>query len=302
MSHRSLMLAALPRMPYRQVVELMRLYKASSTALSARKGSSKQWVGIAVDAGHGGEGPGAIGPHRLEEKTVTLAVAKQLASIINKQPGMRAVMIRKGDYFVPLRRRVYLARKVHADMMISIHADAVRKRSVKGASAYTLSERGATQSRAAKALAAKENAADQVGGVAAEQAHDPLFRRILDDMFRRDSLNSSQILAEKVLNRLKKVGPVKHSTPRRARFFVLGAMEIRSVLVELDYISNPDREKKLKNKKHQEQLAAALFHASVDFFRKMGRLQQAGNKHVQPSPTQGGSVATVASVSDMLSF
>ncbi len=297
---RSFLLEPLHGKPYRLVVDLMRREKTSSTALSARKGSSKQGVVVAVDAGHGGEDPGAIGPHRLKEKTVTLAVAKQLADIINNQPGMRAVLIRKGDYFVPLRKRVYLAREVHADMMISIHADAVRARAVKGASAYTLSERGATQSRAAKALAAKENAADQVGGVAAEQAHDPLVSRILDDMFRRDSLNSSQILAEKVLDRLKKVGPIKHSTPRRARFFVLGAMEIPSVLVELDYISNPDREKKLKSKKHQKQLAAALFNASVDFFRKMGRLQQAGNKHVQPNSKQVSSLATVASVSDML--
>jgi len=296
---RSFLLDPLKGKPYRLVIDLMRSVKTNSSALSVRKGLSKRGVIIAVDAGHGGEDPGAIGPHRLKEKTVTLAVAKQLANIINKQPGMRAVLIRKGDYFVPLRRRVYLARKVHADMMISIHADAVRTRKVKGASAYTLSERGATPGRAAQALAAKENAADQVGGVAVEQAHDPLVTRILDDMFRRDSLNSSQILAEEVLARLRKVGPIKHSTPRRARFFVLGAMEIPSVLVELDYISNPDRERKLKSRKHQKQLATALFHASVDFFRKMGRLQQAGNNHVLQHSEQTGGLTTVA-VSDRL--
>jgi len=297
---RSFLLDPLRGKPYRLVVDLMRQKKITSSALGVRKGLSKQGVVIAVDAGHGGEDPGAIGPHRLKEKTVTLAVAKQLAAIINQQAGMRAVLIRKGDYFVPLRRRVYLARKVHADMMISIHADAVRSRSVKGASAYTLSERGATPGRAAQALAAKENAADQVGGVAgAEQSHDPLLSRILDDMFRRDSLNSSQILAEEVLDRLKKVGPIKHSTPRRARFFVLGAMEIPSVLVELDYISNPDRERKLKSRKHQKQLATALFHASVDFFRKMGRLQQAGNNHVLRHSELVSGLTTVA-VSDRL--
>jgi len=297
---RSFLLDPLRGKPYRLVVDLMRQKKTTSSALGVRKGLSKHGVVIAVDAGHGGEDPGAIGPHRLKEKTVTLAVAKQLAAIINQQPGMRAVLIRKGDYFVPLRRRVYLARKVHADMMISIHADAVRSRSVKGASAYTLSERGATPGRAAQALAAKENAADQVGGVAgAEESHDPLLSRILDDMFRRDSLNSSQILAEEVLDRLKKVGPIKHSTPRRARFFVLGAMEIPSVLVELDYISNPDRERKLKSRKHQKQLATALFHASVDFFRKMGRLQQAGNNHALQHSELVSALTTVA-VSDRL--
>ncbi|MFQ5345649.1 MAG: N-acetylmuramoyl-L-alanine amidase [Mariprofundus sp.] len=297
---RSFLLDPLKGKPYRLVVDLMRPVKTNSSALSVRQGLSKRGVIVAVDAGHGGEDPGAIGPHRLKEKTVTLAVAKQLAAIIDKQPGMRAVLIRKGDYFVPLRRRVYLARKVHADMMISIHADAVRARTVKGASAYTLSERGATPGRAAQALAAKENAADQVGGVAIEQSYDPLVSRILDDMFRRDSLNSSQILAEEVLRRLRKVGPIKHATPRRARFFVLGAMEIPSVLVELDYISNPSRERKLKSKKHQKQLATALFNASVDFFRKMGRLQQkADSKYVQPHAGQTSGLATVA-MSDIL--
>jgi len=267
--------------PYRLVVDLMRPEKMHSTSARSAIGS-KQGIIIAVDAGHGGEDPGAIGPHKVLEKNITLAVAKKLARKINAQPGMRAVMIRKGDYFVPLRRRVYLARKAHADMMISIHADSVSTRTVKGASAYTLSERGATQSRAARALAAKENAADQIGGVAAEQADDPLVSRILGDMFRRDSLNSSQMLAEEMLGRLKTVGPIKYGKPKRARFFVLGAMEIPSVLVELDYISNPRRERRLKSRKHQAQLAAALFDASVDFFRKMGRLKKVKNNHMQP--------------------
>ncbi len=284
--------------PYRLVVDLMRPEKThGASALRAQR--SKQGIIIAVDAGHGGEDPGAIGPHHVLEKNITLAVAKKLARKINAQPGMRAVMIRKGDYFVPLRRRVYLARKAHADMMISIHADSVRTRTVKGASAYTLSERGATQSRAARALAAKENAADQIGGVASEQADDPLVSRILGDMFRRDSLNSSQLLAEEMLVRLKRVGPIKYPKPKRARFFVLGAMEIPSVLVELDYISNPRREKKLKSKQHQSQLATALFKASVDFFRKMGRLKQAENNHMQALPEAAPDSVGVLAMSEM---
>jgi len=287
--------------PYRLVVDLMRPEKMHrSSALSAAR--SKQGIIIAVDAGHGGEDPGAIGPHKVMEKNITLAVAKKLARFINAQSGMRAVMIRKGDYFVPLRRRVYLARKAHADMMISIHADSVRTRSVKGASAYTLSERGATQGRAAKALAAKENAADQIGGVASEQANDPLVSRILGDMFRRDSLNSSQMLAEEMLRRLKRVGPIKYPVPKRARFFVLGAMEIPSVLVELDYISNPKREKKLKNKKHQTQLATALFDASVTFFRKMGRLKKAQNNSIQSPFNALPSSASMVVMSDTQEF
>jgi len=294
---RSFLLKPLHGKPHRLVVDLMRPEKMHKSALSANR--AKQGIVIAVDAGHGGEDPGAIGPHRVMEKNITLAVAKKLARKINAQPGMRAVLIRKGDYFVPLRRRVYLARKAHADMMISIHADSVRTRTVKGASAYTLSERGATQGRAAKALAAKENAADQIGGVSVEQADDPLVSRILGDMFRRDSLNSSQMLAEEMLGRLKKVGPIKYDRPKRARFFVLGAMEIPSVLVELDYISNPNREKKLKSKKHQKQLAAALFDASVNFFRKMGRLKQAGNRHVQETTKPLSSSTDVVVMSDI---
>ena len=299
---RSFLLKPLHGKPYRLVVDLMRPEKAHRhSAISA--GYRKHGIIVAVDAGHGGEDPGAIGPHKVLEKNVTLAVAKKLARKINKQPGMKAILIRKGDYFVPLRRRVYLARKMHADMMISIHADSVRKRTVKGASVYTLSERGATQSRAARALAAKENAADEVGGVAAvEQAGDPLVSRILGDMFRRDSLNSSQILAEEMLVRLKKVGPIKHSKPKRARFFVLGAMEIPSVLVELDYISNPNREKKLKSNKHQAELATALFHGSVDFFRKMGRLKKAENSGALSPVNVLASSADVVVMPDLQAF
>jgi len=288
--------------PYRLVVDLMRPEKMHNSASTLSAARSKKGIIIAVDAGHGGEDPGAIGPHKVLEKNITLAVAKKLAHFINAQAGMRAVMIRKGDYFVPLRRRVYLARKAHADMMISIHADSVTTRSVQGASAYTLSERGATQGRAAKALAAKENAADQIGGVASEQADDPLVSRILGDMFRRDSLNSSQMLAEEMLVRLKKVGPIKYSRPKRARFFVLGAMEIPSVLVELDYISNPKREKKLKSKKHQTQLATALFDASVNFFRKMGRLKKAENNHMQPPLKPALSSVDVVVMSEIQGF
>ncbi len=280
---RSFLLKPLKGKPHRLVVDLTRSEKVKKTVLSAVNGSnSKRALLIAVDAGHGGEDPGAMGPRKLKEKDVTLAVAKRLAKKINAHPGMKAVLIRKGDYFVALKKRVMMARNMHADLMISIHADAINVRTVKGASVYTLSERGATQDRAARALAAKENAADEVGGVAFEQVNDPLVSRILGDMFRRDSLNSSQMLAEEMLKRLKKVGPIKYGKPKHARFYVLKAMEIPSVLVEMDYISNPVREKKLKSPRHQERLATALFDASLGFFRKMGRLQQASRAGLPP--------------------
>jgi len=271
---RSFLLKPMQGKPNRLVVDLTRPMQARKQALEVSKARDHRMLVVAVDAGHGGEDPGAIGPRRFMEKDVTLAVAKRFARIIDSKPGMKAVLIRTGDYFVPLGKRWKLARDAHADMMISIHADSVRRGDVMGSSVYTLSERGATEDKSARALAAKENAADEVGGVAFDQVADPMVSRILGDMFRRDSLNSSQILAEEIIGQMKQVGPIKYDTPKRARFVVLSAMEIPSVLVELDYISNPKREKKLRDAAHQEKLATALFDASLNFFRKMGRLKQ----------------------------
>lgn len=271
---RSFLLKPMHGKPYRLVVDLLRSSVTDQQVITAAKARGKKGLVIAVDAGHGGEDPGAIGPRGVREKDITLAVAKELAALINKQPDMQAVLIRKGDYFVPLKRRVQLARAARADLMISIHADAVRRRDVKGASVYTLSERGATPDKAAAALAAKENAADEIGGVDTDQVEDPLVNEILGDMFRRDALNSSQILAETILHKLRAAVPLKYDEPKRARFVVLGALEIPSVLVELDYISNPSRERKLRSRRYQKQLAYALFDASKTFFDKMGLLKK----------------------------
>lgn len=299
---RSFLLKPMKGKPYRLVVDLTRPQKDKEAAITAKKSVHKGIV-IAIDPGHGGEDPGAVGPRKLREKDVTLAVAKKLAKIINARAGMKAVLIRKGDYYVSLKKRIYLARRAQADMMISIHADAVRQRFVEGASVYTLSERGATQDRAARALAAKENAADEMGGAGADEVYDSQVNKILSDMFRRDSLNSSQILAEEVLRALRRAGPIKYGAPKRARFFVLKAMEIPSVLVELDYISNPARERKLKSGKHQQKLATALFDASIHFFEKMGRLKpkksQALGRHRKSSLLKinaGGLLSKQASI------
>ncbi|MDX8407879.1 MAG: N-acetylmuramoyl-L-alanine amidase [Mariprofundaceae bacterium] len=283
---RSFLLKPMHGKPNRLVIDLMRPQQARKQAQEASQAKGHRKLVIAVDAGHGGEDPGAIGPRRYLEKDVTLAVARRLAHIINQKPGMKAVLIRKGDYFVPLGKRWKLARAAHADMMISIHADSVRRGNAQGASVYTLSERGATEDKAAKALAAKENAADEVGGVPFDQVQDPMVSRILGDMFRRDSLNSSQILAEEIIGKMRQVGPIKYETPKRARFVVLSAMEIPSVLVELDYISNPARERKLRNAEHQKKLAAALFDGSLSFFRKMGRLKSATGANRQSSMSE----------------
>jgi len=268
---RSFLLKPMHGKPYRLVVDLMRRKKNARAAVASSRMRARKQIIIAVDAGHGGEDPGAIGPHGVREKDVTLAVAKRLARAINAQPGMRAVLTRKGDYFVPLRRRVRLARRARANVMISIHADSVRERNVSGASVYTLSERGASDHMAAM-LARKENLSDAIGGAMPGEVRDPLVSRILADLIKRDSLNSAQLLAEEVLRHVRQVGPIKYGVPRHARFVVLGAPEIPSVLVELDYISNPRRERLLHSSRHQKRLATALLQASESFLRRQGRL------------------------------
>ncbi|MCF7821203.1 MAG: N-acetylmuramoyl-L-alanine amidase [Mariprofundaceae bacterium] len=273
---RSFLLKPMHGKPHRLVVDLMRSGSdvAEERVVTADQMRSKKEIVIAIDAGHGGEDPGAIGKSGLQEKVVTLAVAKELAKTINARKGMRAVLIREGDYFVPLKKRVLLARRSRADLMISIHADAVRNRGVKGASVYTLSERGATPDKVAKALAARENAADAVGGFVSSEIDDPMVNMILGDMAKRDSLNSAYLLAETIIKDFGEVGPVKYDVPKRARFAVLGALEMPSVLVELDFISNPSRERMLRSSTHQKRMARALLNASLTFLKRQGHLKQ----------------------------
>ena len=274
---RSFLLKPMQGKPYRLVIDLMRSVKEEKVVARASKARNKTIV-IAVDAGHGGEDPGATGPRRIREKDITLAVAKRFAKAINDTPGMHAVLTRRGDYFLGLKKRVALARAAKADLMISIHADAVKQREVSGASVYTLSEKGASD-RVAARLAQKENSSDAVGGVMPGEVKDPLVQSILADLIKRDSLNSAEMLAEQILRHIGKVGPVKYNAPKHARFVVLTAAEIPSVLVELDYISNPERERLLKTASHQKRLATALLDASRTFLKKQGRLPtQVGSK------------------------
>ncbi|MDQ6988662.1 MAG: N-acetylmuramoyl-L-alanine amidase [Mariprofundaceae bacterium] len=271
---RSFLLKKTKENPSRLVVDLIPQASEKTKKIQPINNTMQRDIIIAVDAGHGGEDPGAIGKNKLQEKKVTLRIAKELAKLINAKKGMKAVLIRKGDYFVSLKKRVQKVREVGADMMISIHADALRVRSVKGASVYTLSESGATPDRVAAALAAKENAADLVGGVMpVQQVDEPFVRGILGDMAKRDGLDSSEMFANTVLEEFAKSFPIKYNKPKHARFAVLTTLEIPCVLVEVDYISNPKRERLLKSSKHQKKLARAMYVASVDFFTRMGRLK-----------------------------
>jgi N-acetylmuramoyl-L-alanine amidase len=211
---------------------------------------------IAIDAGHGGEDPGAIGLRGTREKDVTLAIARALARDVDAEPGMRAVLTRDGDYFVPLRDRMHRARAQQADLFVSIHADSIRDRAVDGSSVYILSQRGATN-EAARWLAERENAADLIGGVSLEDKGD-LLASVLLDLSQTASLSASETAAEHVLRQLNLVGEVRKPMVQQAGFMVLKSPDIPSLLIETAYISNPAEEQRLRGAAHQAKLAAAI--------------------------------------------
>src|ERR1700722_19837289 len=219
---------------------------------------------IAIDAGHGGEDPGAIGKNGTREKDVVLAIARELALKISAEPGMKAVLTRNGDYFVPLRDRMRRARAQQADLFVSIHADSIRDRRVEGSSVYILSQRGATD-EASRWLAERENASDLIGGVSLDDKDDVLASVLLD-LSQSASLSASQVAAERVLRQLNRVGEVRKPQVQQARFMVLKSPDIPSMLVETAYISNPQEELRLRGAAHQAKLAAAIHQGVHDYF------------------------------------
>jgi N-acetylmuramoyl-L-alanine amidase len=219
---------------------------------------------IAIDAGHGGEDPGAIGKNGTREKDVVLAIARSLAQQINAEPGMKAVLTRDGDYFVPLRDRMRRARAQQADLFVSVHADAVRDRAVDGSSVYILSQRGATN-EASRWLAERENSSDLIGGVSLEDKDDVLASVLLD-LSQSAALNASQTAAEHVLQKLNQVGEVRRPLVQQAGFMVLKSPDIPSMLVETAYISNPQEEQRLRGASHQAKLAGAIHQGLRAYF------------------------------------
>jgi N-acetylmuramoyl-L-alanine amidase len=211
---------------------------------------------IAIDAGHGGEDPGAVGPRGTKEKDVVFAIAKKLAAMINKQRGMRAIMIRQGDYYVSLRRRMNKARDSQADLFISIHADAVRSRQANGASIYVLSQKGAS-SEAARWLAKSQNGSDLIGGVSLDDKDD-LLASVLLDLTQNATIAASSEVATIVLRQLKKIGNVHRKGVEQAGFVVLKSPDIPSILVETGFISNIREEGKLRDRQFQGRIAAAM--------------------------------------------
>ena len=219
---------------------------------------------IAVDAGHGGEDPGAIGKNGTREKDVVLAIARALAQRVNAEPGMRAVLTRDGDYFVPLRDRMRRARAQQADLFVSIHADSIRDRTVDGSSVYILSQRGATD-EASRWLAERENASDLIGGVSLDDKGDVLASVLLD-LSQSASLSASQVAAEHVLHQLNQVGEIRKPQVQQARFMVLKSPDIPSMLVETAYISNPQEEMRLRGAAQQAKLATAIHQGVRAYF------------------------------------
>ena len=220
---------------------------------------------IAIDAGHGGDDPGAIGPSGTYEKDVVLKLAKNLAKDINKERGMRAVLIRKGDYYIKLRNRIVKAREHRADLFISIHADAFRDPKVRGSSVYVLSKKGAS-SEAAKWLAEKENSSDLVGGVSLDDKDD-LVASVLLDLSQTASLEASIDVSTHIIKGLRKVGKVHKRNVQSAPFAVLKSPDIPSILIETGFISNPAEEKKLADSKYRKKMSKAIFHGIKGYFR-----------------------------------
>lgn len=212
---------------------------------------------VAIDAGHGGEDPGASGPNKLREKTVVLAIAQRLKKKLEASPNYRPVMIRSGDYYVSLKGRRELARKHQADLFVSIHADAFTHPSANGASVYALSTRGAS-STAAQFLADKENAADLVGGVAVSEMDDVLAG-VLTDLSMTATLDSSLSVGKEVLEEMGGFAKLHKKQVEQAAFSVLKSPDIPSILVETGFISNPQEARSLNSAGYQEKMASAIY-------------------------------------------
>lgn len=225
-------------------------------------------VMIAVDAGHGGEDPGALGPRSIQEKHVVLQIAKRTVNEIKKQKGFDAFLIRDGDYYLGHRKRTALAREKRADLFVSIHADAFKQASVSGASVYTLSDRGAT-SETAKWLAERENQSDMLGGVGnvSLDDKDPMLAQVLLDLSMNGNRSQSIQVGEAVLRNMGKVTKLHKKQVEQAAFLVLKSPDMPSILVETGFISNPGEAKKLAQASHQLKLSKAITAGVTEFMR-----------------------------------
>lgn len=242
---------------------------------------SEKPIVVAVDAGHGGEDPGARGRGGLQEKDVTLAIARRLARKIDAQPGMRAVLTRDGDYFVELRERTVRARRAQADLFVSVHANAYKDRDMRGTAVYVLSDRGAT-SEQARWIASHENAADLVGGVKLNNKADDLAA-VLIDISQSATMEASFDLGSRMLDSLGRVNTLQKPVVQQAGFMVLKSPDIPSVLVETAFISNPEEERLLGDSDYQDKLASSIFEGVRSYFARYRPLQQVAVSDREPA-------------------
>jgi N-acetylmuramoyl-L-alanine amidase len=236
-----------------------------SKPVKTTESNGQRDVVIAVDAGHGGEDPGAKGHNGTYEKDVVLDISRHLVKLINQQKGMKGVLIRDGDYYLGLRKRMDKARDARADLFVSIHADAFHDSRVRGSSVYTLSRNGASN-EAARWLAERENSSDLVGGVSLDDKDDMLVSVLLN-LSQIGTLQASTEAADRVLGQLKKLGKTHKRKVQQAGFVVLKSPDIPSMLVEMAFISNPVEERRLKNPQEQRKMARALLKGIADYFQ-----------------------------------
>ncbi|NRN29469.1 N-acetylmuramoyl-L-alanine amidase AmiC [Photorhabdus heterorhabditis] len=226
---------------------------------------------IMLDPGHGGEDPGAIGKYKTREKDVVLQIARRLKSIIQREPNMKVYMTRNEDVFIPLKVRVAKARKMRADLFVSIHADAFTNRAARGSSVFALSTKGAT-SNTARFLAQTQNEADQIGGVS--KSGDKYLDHTMFDLLQTATINDSLKFGSEVLRRMGKVNKLHKNRVDQAGFAVLKAPDIPSILVETAFISNLEEERKLKTARFQQQVAESIFVGIKAYFKNGGDLVQ----------------------------
>jgi len=250
---------------YRLVVDLFDKNKTAARKVIRPPAKRTGIVTIAIDAGHGGEDFGASGKKKTREKKIVLSIAKELKKLVDKDPALRSYMTRRGDYYVSLRKRTKQARRANADLFISIHADAFRRSSARGAAVYTLSNSGAS-SETARWLANKENAADLVGGASISDRED-VVAGVLLDMQMDKTLEFSLGFGGQVLKEMRKIARLHSKTVQQAGFVVLKSPDIPSVLIETGFISNPYEERKLNSSKYQKQVARAIYKGIKQFIR-----------------------------------
>ncbi len=252
--------------PALAVDPLVALIEESQKKARTGEGTVARLATNVIDAGHGGEDPGAIGRHGSREKDVTLTIARRLKALVDAEPNMPALLTRDGDFYLPLHGRVEKARRVRADLFVSIHADAFVRPHARGSSVYALSERRAT-SEAAQWLAKKENEADLIGGVNLD-VKDPYLKKTLIDLAQSATIDYSLRLGSSVLRRLESVNTLHKPRVEQASFAVLKAPDVPSILVETAFISNPQEEKRLNDDAYQDKLARALLEGIRDYIAK----------------------------------